>query len=66
MAEIELSALSRQCLSRRIPNVEVMRREVLAWVARRNQQRRGVVWTFAKGDARNKMKRHYHNVNKLI
>ena len=66
MAESELSALARQCLSRRIPNVEVMRSEVLAWAARRNQQRRGLMWTFAKADARDKMKRHYNNVNKLI
>ena len=65
-AEIELSALSRQCLSRRIPTVEVMRSEVLAWAARRNQQRRGVAWTFAKADARDKMKRHYNYVNKLF
>ena len=66
MAEIELSALSRQCLSRRIPDIDQMRGEVLAWAARRNQARRGVVWTFAKDDARDKMKRHYHYVNKLI
>lgn len=66
MAEIELSALSRQCLSRRIPDIEVMRSQVLAWAARRNQQRRGVAWTFVKSDARDKMKRHYNYVNKLI
>ncbi len=66
MAEIELSALARQCLSRRIPDIDQMRDEVLAWAARRNQQRRGVAWTFAKSDARDKMKRHYSNVNKLI
>lgn len=66
MAEIELSALARQCLSRRIPDIDQMRDEVLAWAARRNQQRRGVEWTFVKSDARDKMKRHYNNVNKLI
>lgn len=66
MAEIELSALARQCLSRRIGDIDQMRNEVLAWAARRNQKRRGVHWTFAKSDARNKMIRHYNNVNKLI
>ena len=66
MAEIELSALARQCLSRRIPDIDQMRDEVLAWAARRNQQRRGVEWTFVKSDARDKMKRHYNYVNKLI
>ena len=37
MAEIELSVLSRQCLSRRIP--DTLKREVQAWQDRRNQQR---------------------------
>lgn len=66
MAEIELSALSRQCLSRRIPNVEQMRHAVLAWAQCRNQKRRGVKWTFANTQARDKLKRHYNNVNKFI
>jgi len=66
MAEIELSALSRQCLSCRIPNIEQMRQAVLAWARRRNHQRRGVKWTFTQSDARDKMKRHYWNVNKFI
>ena len=31
MAEIEIGVLDRQCLSRRIPDQEVLRREVAAW-----------------------------------
>lgn len=31
MAEIELSALVRQCLDRRLPNAETLLREVQAW-----------------------------------
>ena len=38
MAEIELSVLSRQCLSRRIPDQETLKREIQAWQTRRNQQ----------------------------
>ena len=31
MAEIELNVLIRQCLNRRIPEIEIMRSEVKAW-----------------------------------
>ena len=31
VAEIELSALNSQCLNRRIPEIDVMRKEVAAW-----------------------------------
>ena len=65
MAEIELAALAKQCLDRRIPNVPLMRREVLAWADRRNLEGRTVEWTFAKEQAREKLERHYLNVNKL-
>lgn len=66
MAEIELAALVKQCLDRRIPQVGQMRREVLAWAGRRNQQRVTVDWRFAQQDARYKLKRHYNAVNKLF
>jgi hypothetical protein len=36
MAEIEFSALSTQCLDRRIANVETLRDEVEAWTKQRN------------------------------
>ena len=36
MAEIENSAMARQCLSRRIPEKEVMEEETSAWSERRN------------------------------
>ena len=39
IAEIEFSVLSRQCLSRRIPDQDTLKREVQAWQNRRNQQR---------------------------
>jgi len=66
MAEIELAALVKQCLDRRIPHLPQMKREVLAWADRRNLEGRTVNWTFAATDARIKMKRHYNNVYKLI
>jgi hypothetical protein len=59
MAEIEFAVLSKQCLDRRIPEVETLRREVLAWAAQRNQARKTVRWTFSHARARQKLQRHY-------
>lgn len=66
MAEIEFAALSKQCLDRRIPEVETLRREVLAWADRRNQARKTVNWKFSQPDARKKLHRHYQNVQKFM
>lgn len=42
--EIEFSVLSRQCLSRRIPDQEILKCEVQASQNRRNQQLATVKW----------------------
>jgi hypothetical protein len=57
MAEIELSALARQCLSRRIGTQEELEREVHAWQHSRNEQAITVNWRFTTPDARIKLKR---------
>jgi hypothetical protein len=59
MAEIELGILGRQCLSRRIDNVEDLRREVKAWEKSRDQARAKVNWQFTTADARIKLRRLY-------
>ncbi len=59
MAEIELGVLSRQCLSRRIDNIEALRRETHAWEAMRNSTASEVNWQFTTADARIKLKRLY-------
>ena len=59
MAEIEFSVLSRQCLSRWIPDQQTLKREVQAWQDRRNQQRATVHWRFTTDDARIKLKKLY-------
>ena len=59
MAEIELSVLQRQCLARRIPDQETLKREVTAWEHERNQQAAKVNWRFTTEDARIKLKRLY-------
>jgi hypothetical protein len=59
MAEIELSVLGRQCLDRRIPNQEMLAREVAAWEAQRNAAGAQMEWRFTTTDARIKLKRLY-------
>jgi hypothetical protein len=59
VAECELSALSRQCLSCRIPDRETLIREVAAWEKRRNTAHVRIDWQFTTQDARIKLKRLY-------
>ena len=59
MAEIELSVLNRQCLDRRIPDQETLKREVATWEVSRNRQTRTVDWQFTTEDARIKLKQLY-------
>jgi hypothetical protein len=62
MAELELSALSRICLSRRISSVEKLDREVQAIVKERNALKIKVEWQFSIAQARAKLSRHYEKV----
>jgi hypothetical protein len=59
MIELEFSALSRQCLDRRIPSQQQLEREVMAWVEARNAKRVTVTWQFSIQVARGKLERHY-------
>jgi hypothetical protein len=62
IAELELSALSRICLSRRIKSIEELDREVQAIVKERNRLRIKVEWQFSVTQAREKLSRHYEEV----
>jgi hypothetical protein len=62
MAELELSALSRICLSRRIGSIEELDHEVQAIVKERNELKVKVQWQFSIAQAREKLSRHYENV----
>jgi transposase len=62
MAEIEFSALSRQCLNRRIPNTEILKSEVHAWANERNSYRTSVNWRFTNADARITLKHLYPQI----
>lgn len=59
MAEIELSILSKQCLSRRIPNEWTLITEIVAWEQARNNKKAMIHWNFTVDDARNVFKEHY-------
>lgn len=59
MAEIELSVLAGQCLDRRIPDQDALRREVEAWQEPRNREHVRADWRFTTDDARIKLKSLY-------
>jgi hypothetical protein len=59
MAELELSALSRQCLNRRIGSMAELEREVKAWVRARNKAGVTVDWQFSIKLAREKFAAKY-------
>jgi hypothetical protein len=59
MAEIELSALSKQCLDRRIDQMTVLAKETTAWTTERNRLATKITWQFTKSKARDKLNRHY-------
>ncbi len=61
IAEIELSALTRQCLDRRISDLEVLNAELAAWQAATNADQRQVDWQFTTADARIKLRHLYPN-----
>lgn len=62
MAEIELSALSRQCLTDRVEDRPALERAVAAWRTHRNRRHRKVDWRFTTNDARIKLKRLYPSI----
>jgi hypothetical protein len=59
IAETELSSLTRQCLDRRIPDMELLKSETKAWELERNAKCKTVDWQFTAEDARIKLKRLY-------
>ena len=59
MAEIELNVLHKQCLNRRIDDIETVRSEVSAWQRYRDNQNAIINWQFSMEDARIKLKRLY-------
>jgi len=61
IAEIELSALTRQCLDRRINDLDALNTELAAWQHATNTAQRQVNWHFTTDDARIKLRHLYPN-----
>jgi len=59
IAEIEISVMARQCINRRIPDIETLKKEVIAWSKDRNEIKTGVNWRFKTKDARIKLNKLY-------
>jgi DDE superfamily endonuclease len=62
IAESELSALTRQCLDRRIPEQAEVESECAAWAEHRNQQQTSIDWRFTTENARVKLKYLYPKI----
>jgi hypothetical protein len=62
IAEIELSALTRQCLDRRIADLDILNTELTAWQNEVNADQRQVNWHFTTKDARTKLRHLYPEI----
>lgn len=62
IAEIELSAMTSQCLGRRIPRIDILSDELTSWNIARNAAPTSIDWRFSTLDARIKLKRLYPNI----
>jgi hypothetical protein len=59
IAEIELSALTRQCLDRRLDDIDLLNSELTAWQDDVNADQRQVHWHFTTSDARTRLRHLY-------
>ena len=55
IAEIELNVMTRQCLSRKIDSIDILRSELAVWETERNNNQAVVNWQFQTKDARIKL-----------
>jgi hypothetical protein len=62
MAEIELSALSKQCLDRHIAKIGTLASQVRGWAKRRNRFKIKIRWNFTKDKARDKLNTFYDGI----
>lgn len=59
MAEIELAALNKICLNRRLPDRETVRQEAVAYEHEKNAASVPIQWRFTTADARMKLRKLY-------
>lgn len=63
MIECEFAVVTRLCLNRRIPTIELLRTEVLALLEERSRKQIKIVWQFSIPAARSKLNTHYTRVH---
>jgi len=59
VAEIEIGVMDAECTKRRIKDKATLTKEVAAWTARRNRQRKKINWHFTRIKADKKLSKHY-------
>jgi hypothetical protein len=59
VAEIEIGVMDAECTRGRIPNREMLRKEVSAWTNRRNRERKKIEWRFTRQRADEKLSKYY-------
>jgi len=62
VAEVELAALTKQCLGRRIGCLPELKRQVEAWADDRNERAVEVKWRFTTADARIRLRSLYPSI----
>ncbi|WP_049765313.1 hypothetical protein [Alkaliphilus metalliredigens] len=62
IAELELSVFTRQCLNKRIPDIETLQTKAYLWEQNRNESQKGVNWHFTTKDARIKLQHAYPQI----
>ena len=62
IAEIELSAITQQCLNRRIGLMDIFKHKVEMWQSKRNRDQKSVNWQFRSEDARVKLHQPYPQI----
>ena len=59
IAEISISILSKQCINRRIPDIDILNTEIVAWETEYNSKIKSINWQFTTEDARIKLRKLY-------
>nr|WP_302168080.1 IS630 family transposase [uncultured Schaedlerella sp.] len=62
IAEIGINIMTRECLERRIPDIETLRKELKEWNDAYNENPSPVNWQFQTSDSRIKLKKLYPDI----
>lgn len=65
IAEIGINIMTRQCLDRRIENIDLLRSELKEWNDAYDKNPTPINWQFTTDDARIKLRRLYPDINKF-